>query len=121
MVIAVEVGIDQSEPETCGHFIMKWTGACTPKNCFKSNFFSHGVFMMKVLLVAIVFLAAPQTPPAAARTLKLQSYESNTVGFTKDNNDIGYMDFKLSKSTPRTVKVLILQTAALAEDGIIWI
>lgn len=34
------------------------------------------------------------------RRLKLRSYESNTLGYTWDDNDVGFMDFKLSLMYP---------------------
>lgn len=34
------------------------------------------------------------------RSLKLQSYEPNTLGYTNDKNDVEYMDFKLSLKYP---------------------
>ncbi|HEY9051835.1 MAG TPA: hypothetical protein VIQ03_09845, partial [Gammaproteobacteria bacterium] len=37
---------------------------------------------------------------AEERPLKLQSYEPNTIGITKDDNDVSYMDFKLSLMYP---------------------
>lgn len=37
---------------------------------------------------------------APRRPLKLQSYEPNTLGYTWDKNDVGYMDFKLSLKYP---------------------
>ena len=36
----------------------------------------------------------------SGRPLKLQSYEPNMLGYTKDRNDVDYMDFKLSLKYP---------------------
>ncbi|TNF39284.1 MAG: hypothetical protein EP315_00025, partial [Gammaproteobacteria bacterium] len=47
-----------------------------------------------VLSMFIVSVQASDTP------LKLQSYEPNTIGLTKDDNDVSYMDFKLSLMYP---------------------
>lgn len=51
--------------------------------------------------VSIIVLLLFITPVhAEERTLKLQSYEPNTIGITRDDNDVTYMDFKLSLMYP---------------------
>lgn len=54
---------------------------------------------MNAALLAVLLLFI-STLHAEERTLKLQSYEPNTIGPTHDDNDVAYMDFKISLMYP---------------------
>ncbi len=44
--------------------------------------------------------ALAEEAPAKPKVLPLESYEPNTIGYTWDSDDVGFMDFKLSVKYP---------------------
>ena len=61
--------------------------------------------MKKLILLAVLFLVLPINVGAiedsvVGKSFKLQSYEANKIGWTFDENDVGYMDFKVSLKYP---------------------
>ncbi len=58
------------------------------------------IFLFLILLTVFEIHADEGCTREPTEPLKLQSYEPNTVGFTWDENDVRYLDFKLSQKYP---------------------
>ncbi|MDH5648174.1 MAG: hypothetical protein OEY67_00850 [Gammaproteobacteria bacterium] len=58
------------------------------------------IFLFIFLFSVFPVNAQEEDGQSLTRPLLLQSYEPNTVGFTWDDNDVRYLDFKLSQMYP---------------------
>ena len=61
---------------------------------------THSHFIFCLTLFFINTVSAHPHSETSKETLKLQSYEPNTVGITHDDNDVSFMDFKISLKYP---------------------
>lgn len=67
----------------------------------KTGLAISALLLLFPLLLAAAEAPAPQEQPGGKRSLlKLQSYEPTTLGITFDDNDVSFMDFKLSQKYP---------------------